>query len=139
MDKQYYGIAVNLTRISSLLLRQCVVSCMTRKRRTEEDDDPRVKFWELFFGKLHESEWSEDLQRTNVMTRVRSDVVEVLDALIELGAFNSRSEAVSVYIEQAILSHSKLYEKLKTRAQEMGRVRESAVDLVKDFYRDDSQ
>ena len=73
---------------------------MSKKRRIAVEEGQKVKFWKLIFDKVYENDESDDFHRINVMTRVRTDVVEIIDALIELGAFNSRSEAVSVYTEQ---------------------------------------
>lgn len=106
---------------------------MSKKRRIADEENQKVKFWKLIFNKVYENDEGDDILRINVMTRVRTDIIDTLDALVELGAFNSRSEAVSVYTEQAILSQSKLYEKLKKHAQDMSKVRDSAVDLIKDF------
>ncbi|MHA1961763.1 MAG: hypothetical protein ACW99U_16190 [Candidatus Thorarchaeota archaeon] len=101
---------------------------MPRKIEASTDDVRIMSFREQIFGKSAEKKDDSDIQRINVMTRVRSDVVEVLDALVELGAFNSRSDAVASYLEDAILSKPKLYDDLKTRAKKIARMRESAMD-----------
>ncbi len=99
-------------------------------------DERIISFREQIFGKNTETKDESDIQRINVMTRIRDDVVEVLDALVELGAFNSRSEAVASYLEHAILSKAELYQKLKTRAKKISKMRESAMDLALEAFQD---
>ena len=93
-------------------------------------------FEELIFGEQVHIEEDVRVKRINVMTRIREDVVEVIDALLELGVFNSRSDAVSSYTEHAILSRKTLYGELKERAKEVGRMRESAFDFTLDELRE---
>jgi hypothetical protein len=110
---------------------------MPRKAKTSEDDGRRQTFREQLFGKQQIEEEDDKVKRINVMTRIRMDVVEVLDALVELGAFNSRSDAVASYLEHIILSKSDLYDKLKERAKEVGKMRDSAMELAIEVFQED--
>jgi Arc/MetJ-type ribon-helix-helix transcriptional regulator len=101
---------------------------MTKKK--SKDDDSKLSFKEQIFGKQPEIKDDKDIRRINVMTRLRVDIVDILDALVELGVFKSRSEAVAVYLESQILSDLKLYEKLKASARKIGQMRESEIELA---------
>ena len=109
---------------------------MPRKPNKPTDDERIISFREQIFGKYTETIDDSDIQRINVMTRIREDVVEVLDALVELGAFNSRSEAVASYLEHAIVSKTELYDKLKDRAKKISKMRESAMDLALEAFQE---
>jgi metal-responsive CopG/Arc/MetJ family transcriptional regulator len=41
------------------------------------------------------------------------DIVEILDALVELNIFKSRSEAVSAFVEQAIDARGPMFEEIR--------------------------
>ena len=109
---------------------------MAKKKKKSTDEDSKLSFREQIFGKQSKTEDDEDIRRINVMTRLRVDVVDILDALVELGAFKSRSEAVAVYLENQIISNLELYEKLKVRAKEIGQLRESAIELAIEDIKD---
>ena len=110
---------------------------MPKKVERTTMGERRKMFEELIFGEHAHIEEDTRIKRINVMTRIREDVVEVIDALLELGAFNSRSDAVSAYTERAILSRKTLYGELKERAKEVGRMRKSAIDLTLDELKDE--
>ncbi len=133
---ELYYAKVYLACINKLCLRAAEEKDMPRKSKASIDEERRLTFREQIFGKQTEKDEDEDIQRINVMTRIRVDVVEVLDALVELGAFNSRSEAVASYLEHSILSKSELYDKLKTRAKKISKMRESAMDLALEAFQE---
>ena len=66
----------------------------------------------------------------SVMTRMSPYIVEVLDALVELEVFKSRSEVVSIFMEQMIMDRKKLFDEIRTQAQDIGNKRESAKRLA---------
>ncbi|MGD2072848.1 MAG: hypothetical protein PVG65_05105 [Candidatus Thorarchaeota archaeon] len=105
-------------------------------KKKSKDDDSQLSFKEQIFGKLSEIEDDENIRRINVMTRLRVDIVDILDALVELGVFKSRSEAVAVYLESQLLSNLELYEKLKASARKIGQIRESEIELAIEEFRD---
>ena len=95
-------------------------------------DDKRASFLELIFGK--DLDLPSSAKRINISTRVSTTVVDVLDALIELGAFSSRSEAVATYLEYIIHSKLNLYQELIIRAERISNMRDSAIDLNTDLF-----
>lgn len=66
----------------------------------------------------------------SVMTRMDSYIVEVLDALVELEVFKSRSEVVSTFMEQMILDRKHLFDEIRTQAQDISNKREAAKKLA---------
>jgi DNA replication protein DnaD len=109
---------------------------MAKKKKKSRNEDTKLSFREQIFGKQTKTEEDESIRRINVMTRIRIDIVDILDALVELGAFKSRSEAVAAYLENQILSNLELYEKLKERAKKIGQLRESAIELAIEDIKD---
>ncbi|MHA2426109.1 MAG: hypothetical protein ACXAEF_15065 [Candidatus Thorarchaeota archaeon] len=95
----------------------------------------KATFLKLIFGNRIQTE--REVHRINVSTRIAIDVVHALDALIELGVFSSRSEAVSTYLDYAILSQPQLYEELKARAQKISLMRDSAIELDPDLLHEE--
>ena len=69
-----------------------------------------------------------DLKRreVSVMTRLAKATVEILDALVELDIFKSRSEAVAAFVEEVVLSNSKTFSEISTQAEEIRLKRERA-------------
>ncbi|MGY5872815.1 MAG: hypothetical protein RTV72_11255 [Candidatus Thorarchaeota archaeon] len=66
----------------------------------------------------------------SVMTRMSPYIVEVIDALVELEVFRSRSEVVSSFMEQMIMERKPLFEEIRTQAQDISKKRESAKRLA---------
>ena len=66
----------------------------------------------------------------SVMTRMSPYIVEVLDALVELEVFKSRSEVVSTFMEQMIMDRKPLFEEIRAQAQDISKKRESAKRLA---------
>jgi len=66
----------------------------------------------------------------SVMTRMDSYIVEVLDALVELEVFKSRSEVVSTFMEQMIMDRKKLFDEIRTQAKDINKKRENAKRLA---------
>ena len=65
-------------------------------------------------------------REVSVMTRMSGDLVEVLDALVELNIFNSRSEAVSAFVAQVVFTRKDLFEEIVNQAVEIRKMRDSA-------------
>jgi len=66
----------------------------------------------------------------SVMTRMSSYIVEVLDALVELEVFKSRSEVVSTFMEQMIMDRKSLFDEIRNQAKDISKKRESAKHLA---------
>ncbi len=66
----------------------------------------------------------------SVMTRLSRSFIEILDALVKLGIFKSRSEAIASIMERTILSRMDLFQQLKEQAQKLDEIHDSAKDLA---------
>ncbi len=77
-----------------------------------------------------------DKREIHIMTRLSESIVEVVDALVTLNVFNSRSEAVAAYVESSILANSELYNKILERAKEVEKMRDSAMESVLETMKD---
>jgi Arc/MetJ-type ribon-helix-helix transcriptional regulator len=72
-------------------------------------------------------------ERGNViMTRLNDDALEKIDALIEVEAFKSRSEAVAYFIHEGIKAKKDLFDKVKPTVEKIRQLkREARVALEK--------
>jgi Arc/MetJ-type ribon-helix-helix transcriptional regulator len=75
-------------------------------------------------------------REVSVMTRMSADIVEVLDALVELEIFKSRSEAVAAFVEKAIASREVLFNEIKSQAIEIKTKKEAAKLLAMQAVRE---
>ncbi|MFW9770512.1 MAG: hypothetical protein ACFFF9_01150 [Candidatus Thorarchaeota archaeon] len=94
----------------------------TKESKTEA---VQVSLREQLLGRLSEDDLSKK-REVSVMTRMSGDIVEILDALVELEIFKSRSEAVSAFVEQAIAARSQMFEQIKVQAADIRKLRDSA-------------
>ncbi len=81
-------------------------------------------------GKREDSDFDVEKREIHIMTRLSVQIVEALDALVALNVFKSRSEAVAAYVENSIISNSKLYEELIKKAKEVSEIRDTAMDSI---------
>jgi len=66
----------------------------------------------------------------SVMTRLSADIVEILDALVELEIFKSRSEVVASFVERAIVDRKSLFDSIAKQAGDISKKREAAKHLA---------
>jgi len=90
----------------------------------------KVSLREQIMGKSLEHEFKLEKREIHVMTRLSESVVDILDALVVLNVFNSRSEAVAAYVESSIISNMELYENLIKKAKQVAEMRDSAMDSI---------
>ena len=64
------------------------------------------------------------------MTRLSTDIVEVLDALVELEIFKSRSEVVASFVEKSIMEKKDLFDSIAKQAVDITKKREAAKELA---------
>ena len=82
---------------------------MSRKEKTKNADVTQLSLREQLLGRLSDDSVTGKKREVSVMTRMSGDIVEILDALVELGIFKSRSEAVSAFVEQAISARKSMF------------------------------
>lgn len=99
---------------------------MSEKKKSPLVESAQLTLREQLLGRLSEDDSVSKKREVSVMTRMSGDIVEILDALVELEIFKSRSEAVSAFVEQAISSRIKLFEEIRTQATDIQKLRDSA-------------
>jgi Arc/MetJ-type ribon-helix-helix transcriptional regulator len=70
-----------------------------------------------------------------VMTRMDSKLVELLDILVKLNIFQSRSEAVASIVEKMLFSQLDKFELLKEQLKKLDDVHETAMGIAQDVLR----
>jgi Arc/MetJ-type ribon-helix-helix transcriptional regulator len=93
---------------------------------------------EQLLGRLSDEDLFSKKREISVMARMSNDIVEILDALVELEIFRSRSETVSAFVEQAISSRIKMFEEIKTQAQDIRHLRDTAKKHAFDVFQEES-
>ncbi len=83
-----------------------------------------------FLGRASVEGFGLKKREISVMTRMSTDIVDVLDALVELEIFKSRSEAVAALIERAINSRRTLFNEIRSQAADIRTKREAARHLA---------
>ncbi|MFW9835533.1 MAG: hypothetical protein ACFFEK_16140, partial [Candidatus Thorarchaeota archaeon] len=56
--------------------------------------------------------------------------VDILDALVELEIFKSRSEVVASFVEKSIMEKKELFESIQKQANDIEKKREAAKELA---------
>ncbi len=77
-------------------------------------------------GRLASEGFGLKKREVAVMTRLSVDTVEIIDALVELEIFKSRSEAVAALVERGMAGREELFRRIKVQADEIRRKREAA-------------
>ena len=111
---------------------------MAPKEKSEQKATSQLSLREQLLGKLSDTS-ATSKREVSVMTRMSGELVEVLDALVELEIFNSRSEAVSAFVAQAIQTRKELFDKIITQATEIRKMRDSAKKHAFEALQENSQ
>ena len=109
---------------------------------SEDDISKRISKTQMslreeLLGRLSSEGFGLKKREVSVMTRMNTELVEVLDALVELAIFKSRSEAVAALVELQISSRRRIYDEIKTQARQIVLKRESARKLAYEAMRRD--
>ncbi len=99
---------------------------MSDKKKDTTGEGVQLSLREQLLGRLSDEDYVSKKREVSVMTRMSGDIVEILDALVELEIFKSRSEAVSAFVEQAISTRMSLFEEIKSQATDIRKLRDSA-------------
>ncbi len=110
---------------------------MSRKSATVEEE--KMSLREQLLGRMTDDSVAGLKREVSVMTRMRGDVVEILDALVELDIFKSRSEAVSAFVEQVIAARESMFDEIKIQASEIRKLRDSAKKHAFAAFQEDSE
>lgn len=97
---------------------------------SEQENAPHKSLREELLGRFEREEHGLKNREVSVMTRMSTDIVEILDALVELEIFKSRSEAVAAFVERMITSRKDLFEEIRSQAGDIIKKREAAKHLA---------
>ncbi|MFW9834346.1 MAG: hypothetical protein ACFFEK_10150 [Candidatus Thorarchaeota archaeon] len=112
---------------------------MSEKKKSTETGGVQLSLREQLLGRLSDEDIVSKKREVSVMTRMSGDIVEILDALVELEIFKSRSEAVSAFVEQAISARMSLFEEIKTQAADIRKLRDSAKKHAYEAFQEESK
>ncbi|MCK5152355.1 MAG: hypothetical protein KAQ65_10955 [Candidatus Thorarchaeota archaeon] len=112
---------------------------MVNKEEQEINEEIQQSLRAEFLGRASAEGFGLKKREISVMTRMSSDIVGILDALVELGIFKSRSEAVAALIEKAINSRRSLFDELRTQAEDIVKKRDAARHLAHQILQEESE
>ncbi len=98
--------------------------------KDDELNELQVSLREELIGRASEEKFGLKKREVSVMTRMSAEIVDVLDALVELEIFKSRSEAVAALIENAIHSKKRLFSEISSQAADIRKKRDAARHLA---------
>ena len=104
---------------------------MSKKNEVIGEDVPNQKaLRDELMGRFSRESMGLKNREISVMTRMSPYIVEVLDALVELEVFKSRSDVVSTFMEQMIMERKPLFDEIRNQAKDISNKRESAKRLA---------
>jgi Arc/MetJ-type ribon-helix-helix transcriptional regulator len=106
------------------------VACTAKQNARTEEESERTSLRDELLGRIERDDLGQQNREISVMTRMSADIVEILDALVELEIFKSRSEAVATFVERMIYSRKPLFEEIRDQARDITKKRESAKHLA---------
>jgi len=109
-----------------------------QKAGTDETTE-RTSLRDELLGRIERDDLGQQNREISVMTRMSADIVEILDALVELEIFKSRSEAVAAFVERTVYSRKPLFEEIRDQARDITKKRESAKHLAFEAIRSERE
>ena len=100
----------------------------TSKQKTHQDEEKSLR--DELLGRFEREKHGLKNREISVMTRLSTDIVEILDALVELEIFKSRSEVVASFVEKSIMEKKELFDSIQKQASDISEKREAAKHLA---------
>ncbi|MHA2064921.1 MAG: hypothetical protein ACXABY_11150 [Candidatus Thorarchaeota archaeon] len=97
---------------------------------SKKTDVKELSLRDEILGKLSTDGIDTTKREHSVMTRLSSEFVEILDSLVKLEIFRSRSEAVAAMVMKTILAEHKLFKQLKEHADKLDEIQDSVKGLA---------
>jgi Arc/MetJ-type ribon-helix-helix transcriptional regulator len=94
------------------------------KQKVESNEETSLR--DELLGRFERDKWGLKNREISVMTRLSTDIVDILDALVELEIFKSRSEVVASFVEKAIMDRKDLFDSIAEQASDIEKRREKA-------------
>ena len=102
---------------------------MGREKQEQDEDESVTNLREMILSKIV-SEEMDGKREFSVMTRLSKQFIEILDALVKLEIFKSRSEAVAALLMKTILSDIEQYKELKEQAEKLDELQDTVKTLA---------
>ena len=100
----------------------------TSKQKTRQKEETSLR--DELLGKFERDKYGLKNREISVMTRLSTDIVDILDALVELEIFKSRSEVVASFVEKSIMEKKDLFDSIAKQASDIEKKREAAKHLA---------
>lgn len=94
----------------------------------KEFDMERIKT-ELV-GRFATEDFGLKKREVSVMCRLNAKTVAIMDALVELEIFKSKSEAIATFLQQVIAEREEMFEEILAQAKAIASKREAAKHLA---------
>lgn len=97
------------------------------------DEEPRLNMADVkeeILDRFDDEGFGLKRREVSVMCRLNVKAVAILDALVELEIFKSKSEAIAAFLDQIFLEKEELFEEILTQAHEINAKREAAKHLA---------
>ncbi|MHA2025271.1 MAG: hypothetical protein ACW98U_05150 [Candidatus Thorarchaeota archaeon] len=104
--------------------------------KRKSDTDAKTSLREELLKKINPDGITLKDREVAVMTRLSTEFVESLDALVSLGLFKSRSEVVAAFVERTILGQKELFDEIKTQAKKLDEIQDKAKGLALEALQD---
>jgi Arc/MetJ-type ribon-helix-helix transcriptional regulator len=102
------------------------VLCTSKQKNVPDQKSLRDEL----LGRFEREKHGLKNREISVMTRMSVDIVEIIDALVELEIFKSRSEAVAAFVERMVVAKMNLFEEIRIQAKDIASKREAAKHLA---------
>jgi len=112
-----------------LLLENVVVSKHTKRPKSDSRSLRDEMLDELSINNV------DAKREVPVMTRLDKDLVQLIDILVKLDIFKSRSEAVAAIVEKTLLSQLDKFELLKEQIAKLEDIQDTAKDIALDVMK----
>ena len=103
---------------------------MSKDELSEHQKIPEARVLNELRARFSSKGFGLQKREISVMTRMNIDIVAIIDALVELEIFKSRSEAVAAFVEKTISNRRKLFEEIKNQADDIRLKRDAAKHLA---------
>ncbi|MFW9890401.1 MAG: ribbon-helix-helix domain-containing protein [Candidatus Thorarchaeota archaeon] len=103
---------------------------MAKRKKPEDKDAPQLSLRDEMRRKLTAGVEKTGARNISVMTRLSQDLVGILDNLVKLGIFKSRSDAVAAIIEKALLTQKESFELLEAQVKKLEGIQGDAMDIA---------
>lgn len=98
------------------------------KQEIHQDEETTLR--DELLGHFERDKYGLKNREISVMTRLSTDIVDILDAMVELEIFKSRSEVVASFVEKAIMEKKELFDSIQKQASDIEKKREAAKQLA---------